>query len=148
MARWIGRQASRLMTDLIGEYRRLSVNGGDFLPANIQSYTPQITEEDRYYGEIIRYFVRFTTHTSPADIIEVNKSNYNQLKSNKFYTLVDVRWKVSGVLDDEYGLTDDNISIRLVTGVVTANKLSIELANETLMGIKDIIVDYKRFWQF
>lgn len=133
--------------DPIGVYDRVARVSSKVSPPTIQSYTPQITARDRTNGEIFRYFARFTTHTSSADITEVSKVTYTTLKKNSLYQVVKIRWKITGKLEDEFGLPNINTPVRLYTGVLTANQLSVELADETMKGIKEYITDYKRFWE-
>jgi hypothetical protein len=133
--------------DAIGDYDRVGRIASMIRPPKLESYTPQITKRDRSLGEINRYFARFTTHTSPADITEVSKVTYTSLKKNPLYQTVQIRWKISGKLDDEFGLPNINTPVRLYTGVVTANTISTQLANEKLLGLTSYITDYKRFWE-
>ena len=134
--------------DPVSDYVRVGQNVNKFQPVDIIPFTPAISKSDRQFGEITRYFVRFVTHKTSADIIEVDKTTYNALKKNSFYVTTQVRWKISGPLDDQNGLPNVNTPIRLVTGVVTANKLSVQLSDEELSGLSEYITDYKRFWQF
>lgn len=133
--------------DPIGDYDKVNKITALLKPADTPSYTPLITKRERSIGEIIRYFVRFNTHTSPADITEVSKTTYTLLKKNSLYKTLTIRWKVTGKLEDEFGLPDINTPVRLYTGVITANKMSTELANERLPGLIEYITDYQRFWE-
>jgi hypothetical protein len=135
--------------DPLGDYDRVGKIAPKLKPENIEVYTPRPTKRERQFGEITRYFVRFTTHLSAADILEVSNTTYTKLKRNPLYHTTNVRWRISGKLDDEFDLTNPHKPIRLYTGVVTANKLSIELANEEMPGLKDYIAEkYIRFWEF
>jgi hypothetical protein len=131
----------------IGDYDRVGRISSKIRPPKLEAYTPQITKRERMQGEVVRYFARFTTHTSPADITEVSKTTYTALRKNSLYQTVKIRWKITGKLEDEFGLPDINTPVRLYTGVLTANRMSTELANETLSGITEYITDYKRFWE-
>lgn len=131
-----------------GDYIRVSTNINKLEPMEILPYTPEISNDDRVYGEITRYFARFITHSSPSDIIEINKSTYTKLKKNDLYQTTSLRWKISGPLDDKMGLTNTTTSTRLSTGVLTANKMSVALAEEEMSGLKEYITDYKKFWIF
>jgi hypothetical protein len=135
-------------SDPRGDYARVGNNLDKLEPLEILPYTPEITPDDRKFGEIIRYFARFTTHSSPSDIIEISKSTYTKLKKNNLYQTTSIRWQISGPLDDKMGLTPSTSSTRLITGIMTANKMSTELGNEELPGLKEYITDYKKFWIF
>ncbi len=127
--------------DPLTDYVRVSKNLSNFVPEKIVPITPVISKVDRQIGEIVRYFVRFNTHSISADITEVDKKSFLKLKKNKFYTITSIRWLVSGPLDD---LEKSDI---LIPGVLTANKKSVELGDEELPGLADYITDYQRFWQ-
>lgn len=131
----------------INDYDRVGRIASLLKPLNIDAYTPPITKRERSIGEITRYFARFSTHTSSADITEVSKITYMTLRRNSLYQTARIRWKITGKLDDEFGLPDGNTPVRLYTGVITANRLSTDLANEHLSGLTDYITDYKRFWE-
>jgi len=133
--------------DPIGDYLRVTKIKNAIRPPDMIPYTPLISERDRRNGEIVRYFGRFITHTDPSDIVEVSKTTYNLLTQNALYQTVKIRWKVSGRLEDEYGLPNGNTQIRLYTGPLTANRLSVEFADELLPGIASYITDYTRFWE-
>lgn len=147
--------------DPLADYNRVGKIAPKLAPENIDVYTPNPSQRERAFGEILRYFVRFVTHKSPADIFEVSKTTYSRLSNNKLYKTISIRWRISGKLDDEYvkpnsterfsipeGLTIDPSYVRLYTGVVTANKLSVELADEDMPGIKNYLTNYIRFWKF
>lgn len=131
---------------LVDDYNKLNV-GSNLIPVNLQPYTPLVTKADTASGEISRYFVRFVTHTMPSDIVEVSKQTYQSVKANQFYIKVIIRWKIVGKLEDETGLTSDGNPITLYKGVLSSNRDSVLLAEETLVGIKLLISDFRRFWQ-
>lgn len=59
----------------------------------------KISTNDIKRGWIERYFVR-QVNNSNARIIEVGKSQYNELKSNPFYMGISFRWKITGKTHD------------------------------------------------
>ena len=157
------------MTNPIGVYDRVGKIASKLQPEKIEIYTPHPTQRDRQIGEVVRYFTRFITHQSSADIMEISNTTYAKLKTNKLYQTTKIRWKISGKLDDEYAklnadgtygplvkptsdLTIDPTLVRLYTGVITANKLSVVLVEEEMPGIRDYIgtvdTSYMRFWKF
>jgi len=129
----------------INKYESVSSNFSSFEPIEIVDYTPIISKNDRLFGEIQRFFVKFKTHNSPSDIIEVDENNFNKIKDNNFYQTTSIRWKISGNLDD---LPNEKLPVKFMPGIITANKKSVELGNEELPGLKEYITDYKRFWKF
>lgn len=151
--------------DPLADYARVGKIAPKLQPEDIKPYTPHPTQREYMFGEITRYFARFITHQSSADIIEISNTTYDKLRSNKLYTTTSIRWRITGKLDDEGAtlkpdgtydqivkinddLTIDSKIVRLYTGVVTANKLSVRLADEEMPGIKDYLTNYIRFWKF
>jgi hypothetical protein len=130
--------------DPIRDYIRVSTESNRFRPPLIETFTPSPTKLDRNLGEIQRYFVKFTTH-SDIDIIEVDKPTFTRLSINPTYRTTSIKWLISGPLDD---LPDKVNTTKLTLGVISMNKKSVELGNEDLPGLKNFIVDFKRFWQF
>jgi len=151
--------------DFRADYDRVGKIAPKLRPEDIPPYTPHPTKREYMFGEITRYFARFITHKSSGDITEISNTTYAKLKSNQLYSTISIRWRIAGKLDDEgatinpdgtYGtikridpdLTIDPNVIRLYTGVVTANKLSVALADEDMPGIRDYLTNYIRFWKF
>lgn len=128
-------------------YNQVSRPLNTFVPVRIFDYTPVITNDAVTTGEILRYFTRPVHQLSTSDIQEIDETTFTNLINHNFYTTVSLRWQIAGPLDDTYGLTDDQSIVRLRTGVITANTLNVELANEKLPGLSSIITDYSRFYQ-
>ena len=160
--------------DPLADYARVGKIAPKLKPESMEPYTPHPTKREYQFGEILRYFARFGTHKSSIDITEISNTTYAKLTANKLYSVISIRWRIVGKLDDEWamlnpdgtygpivqiteGLTIKRIDpdltigpnvIRLYTGVVTANKLSVALADEDMPGIKDYLTNYIRFWKF
>jgi len=111
----------------------------------IESYIPVITKQDRMQGYITRYFAR-PSNQHDGEIMEISKTTYDRVKSNPFYICVSIEWRISGDLEDKTPTISTPNSPRLqYTGVVTANRLSLELANETLPGMNHQITNMTQF---
>lgn len=132
--------------DMMDTYRRVGMSQL-FKPITIYDHTPTITPRDISRGEIIRYFARPAQQTSHVDIQEIDKSTYIKLQRNVLYTVVEVRWQISGPLYDEYTLTESESPIRLRSGVIDGNRRSVELADERLPGLRQVVTQYARFYQ-
>lgn len=135
-------------TDDMSVYLRNSTNAGVLAPLNIVYAIPRIGKSEIADQQVTRYFVRMTNFTSPADIVETNLTTYRQAKAHRMYTAISVNWKIGGPLGDTPLLTSTGTTIRIVTGVITANTISIELANEDMPGLIDYIGgNITRFYQ-
>jgi hypothetical protein len=128
------------------DYLQLNI-GVNLNPVNLEPYTPVPTKLEITNGEIVRYFARFATHVNTDDIVEISQQTYQSILSNKLYTKVSIRWKIRGSLEDEVGLTTEGDPITLYKGVITSNRDSVLLADETMPGIRFNINDFQRFWQ-
>jgi len=79
---------------------------------------PTIKKTDYDVGYFERYFLR-QVNNPLAQIVEVNKKQWTTFSSNKFYTKVSLRWKISGRVDT----------------VVDSNRKSLVEANKVIPGI-------------
>ena len=118
-----------------------------FAPVKILDYTPVVTPRDKERGEILRYFTRPTHQQAHTDIQEIDAVTYNTLRSNKFYTVVQIRWNITGPQLDEVQLTESGDTIKIRSGVESGNQRIVKLADEKLPGLVNAITNYMRFYQ-
>lgn len=127
-------------------YNTIASAPQSLLPVDIIEYNPILSKKEIENGAITRYFCRPLQQNSPSEIIEIDKQTFLQLQTHTLYNTIDIKWLIRGKLDDIMGLTDINTPVRIYTGVITANKLTIELANEKMPGIIHILTDYLKFY--
>jgi hypothetical protein len=135
------------MEEMFRVYERLGGSPQALLPVDVPDYVPIINKKDIDAGEIIRYFARPVHQHSSSEIVEIDKTTFQNLINKKLYNVVSLRWLIRGKVADIPGLTNINTPTRLYTGVRTANRLFIETADEKMPGLKTIITDYLKFWQ-
>ena len=133
--------------DMMDTYRRVNASPSTFTPIQIHDHTPTVESQDKVRGSLTRYFTRPVQQTSHTDIQEIDQRTYTKPRTNKLYTVVAVRWQISGPLIDEYSLTESETPVRLRSGVISGNQRSIELASETLVGLSQAVTNYSRFYQ-
>lgn len=109
-------------------------------------YYPEITEDDVDKGYVTRYFIRQSNHRT-GEIIEIDSGTYRKFKTNPLYKTIELEWKITGKLDDVFGPMDKNSPTRLITGVLTANRLAVEEADKDMPGLKNKLLNYAQFWQ-
>lgn len=112
----------------------------------VKAYYPVPTKREYEEGRMMRYFVRQANH-SVGEITEVAKTTYDRLRTNPFFKTVAVIWRISGDLDDVPGPRNVNTPTRLYTGVITANRLALELANEEMPGMINQITNLTQFYK-
>jgi hypothetical protein len=110
-------------------------------------YFPSITQDDISRGFMLRYFARQTNQTTEY-ITEIDKTEFDSLQSNKFYTTLELVWRITGALDDVAGPSVANSPTRSFTGLKTANQLALLAAEKTLPGIQSRIPNLTQFYQF
>lgn len=104
-------------------------------------FVPIISKQDIDNGSIIRYFAR-QSNVGHGEIIEIDKSKYDLLKTLPLYLAISIPWKISGSLDDIL-----SGPIRIFTGVLTANQLAVQDAENLMPGIKLKLINFQQFYQ-
>lgn len=100
---------------------------------------PVVTQQDAQRGYITRYFTRPVN--DKTNITELDKDQYDNLKSNPRFISVSLKWKIVGKRETKMFSSGTNIY-----GVADMNR--IEVANVDLVfgGLKNYIGDYLEFW--
>lgn len=112
----------------------------------VREYFPQPTTEDIDNEYLIRYFTR-PANQHAGEIYEISKQTFDRIKTNNLYKSISMKWRVSGKLDDVMASPDINTPVRLYTGVLTANKLSLDMAESEMSGMKQKITNYAQFYK-
>lgn len=90
------------------------------------------TEKDYKNGYMLRYFLRQVNNVQ-SKIIEVDKSQFTKFKNEDFYIKLEIKWKITGELQE---IIDTNLNI-------------INIANKTIAGIKNLLenklLEYSKF---
>jgi hypothetical protein len=115
-------------------YDSIGNAAASFKRVEIPSYMPTPTDDEIAKGYMDRYFVQRTTDQN-EEIIEVNKATFDMLQEHHMYRRVLVTWRIAGKLDDVMAPPNVNTPVRKYTGVLTANRLSLELAAKEMPAI-------------
>ncbi|KKN13663.1 hypothetical protein LCGC14_1004110 [marine sediment metagenome] len=105
---------------IIDSYRKVST--GTSILAITSPFVPVPTDADFEFGEIRRFFSQQANQPF-GEIVEIAKSTFTGLQQKSLFTVVEVRWKVSGP-------AEDTINVDPITGVETVDSLGIRNANE------------------
>ncbi len=106
--------------------------------------TPIITKEDLDNGYVLRYFARSISNTDASQIIEIDSSKFSLYSTISLYKTLKLVWKIRGKLEDVY---NSNGNIKLYTGIITANKKSIEDGDKVLSGLIQKLQNPAQFYQ-
>lgn len=110
--------------------------------ATLVAYIPKPTSDDYTRGYIMRFFVQKTSDIN-SPIIEVSYNNYLKLKTNPYYRLTKLRWKISGSLNPIY----DSSGVLEETGVPESNRISIKLASQKIKNLKLYLPNLLQFYK-
>jgi len=121
-------------------YKRLSGKRRGVVPS---PFRPKPTDKDYKVGEIRRYFAQQTTQPT-GEITEVSKAQFEALKTNPLYRVVDVRWKISGPVEDTLDPETEEVKI---VGAENSNKASIRIAAKTIPTIHRKLNNPLQFYQ-
>jgi len=122
-------------------YTALTDSPDTFKQVRISAYIPFVTDADIALGYIERYFVQRLLDPT-GEIVEITRNSHDALRSNPMYRLASLTWRVSGPLEDKL----DSGGIRSYTGVLTANRLSLELAMKTMPALNTKLINLKQYW--
>ena len=108
----------------------------DRIPSQV---LPTVTQTDAKNGFIIRYFVRQVTDKN--FIVEVNDSQYYELKENPRFVTTEIKWKIVG---KKQNMTLSNGS--KIFGVEDTNRVVVSEADLTFGGLLKYITSYLEYW--
>jgi len=117
---------------------------------NLEIFTIQIPEtivpipsnSDYSVGFIRRYFCQ-RANDENGNVFEISEETHDELKTNPFWKVGDVKWRISGPLDVVYkndGGIDD-------MGVRTSNKAAISLAVSSIKNISLYLPNILQFYK-
>ncbi len=127
------------MDEMIKKYKKLkSVVINTKIP---KTFFPTPKQSDYDTGVIDRYFVQLRD-TPGSPIFEVNKEIFYKFNNSNFYKGVQINWRISGKLEDEYTTQG-----ALIPSVTNSNKRSIMEAEKILPEINLYLVNLKQFYR-
>lgn len=100
---------------------------------------PVVTLSDKDNKFLKRYFVRRVTDLSL--IVEIDKKQYNEFKTNSRFITTEINWKIVGKKET---IKQSN-GIELF-GTIDTNKIAVTNADLTFGGLRNYITNYSEFW--
>jgi len=95
-----------------------------------KTIVPSPTKDDYYNGIITRFFTQKTNDIN-GFVYEIDLDTYNKLKSNPYWLIGNIYWRITGPLDMVY---NDNGMV-IDKGVYNSNRASIQLGAETIKNL-------------
>jgi hypothetical protein len=95
-----------------------------------KTIVPSPTEDDYYNGVITRFFTQKANDVN-GFVYEIDLDTYNDLKTNPYWLIDSIYWRIRGPLDMVYndnGMVTDK-------GVFNSNTSSIRLGAETIKNL-------------
>ena len=129
------------------DYSQLVSIPNSLLSIVIEDFNPAITPDDVDKGFIIRYFCK-QVNQKLGEIVEIDQNTFSKLSTNNMYKTIQMTWRISGILDDIPGPPNINMPTRLYTGVITANKLSVQAAEKELPGMVNKVINFQQYYIF
>jgi len=99
---------------------------------------PSISKSDIQLGYVIRYFVKFVSNTQ---IYEIDKTQYNIFAKNPFYTAIQLKWYITGQIEDIITPSGE-----VIKGTRQRNASSIDYYDKELMGLRFVLLDPLQFY--
>ena len=121
--------------DLIKDKKIYSLN----IPKTI---VPSPTDDDYSNGVIDRFFTQKVNDYN-GFVYEIDSNTYNDLKSNPYWAIEIVKWRIKGPLDMVY---NDNGMV-IDKGVFNANTASIRLGAETIKNLGLYLPNILQFYK-
>lgn len=121
-------------------YKKLKKNSFFNLRETVKTNIPKPTQIDYKKGWIQRFFVQ-KTNDKTAPIHEVDSAQYSILASRPIFTLVSIRWRISGPKDTQY----DSIGNIMDKGVKESNRIAISLVSDKIPNLKMYLPNLLQF---
>ena len=112
-------------------YNKLKKKSFFNLREKVRTSIPTPTEIDYKRGWIQRFFVQ-KTNDKGSPIYEVDSAQYSLLGSRPIFTLVSIRWRISGPKDAQY----DSKGNVMDKGVKESNRIAINLVADKIPNLK------------
>jgi hypothetical protein len=127
-------------TDVVQKfYKKKESELRDLLDINPIPVRPVVTQQDATNGYLFRYFIRPVN--DKTHIVEIDKKQYDILKSNARFITVSIKWKIVGKRETNTLQNGANMY-----GVGDMNRIEVADADLKFGGLKDYIGDYLEFW--
>jgi hypothetical protein len=121
-------------------YNKLKKKSFFSLRETVRTNIPTPTSIDYKRGWVQRYFAQKTNDKGSA-IYEVDSAQFSLLTSRPIFTLVSIRWRISGPIDAQY----DSKGNVMDKGVKESNRIAISLVADRIPNLKMYLPNLLQF---
>ncbi len=108
-----------------------------------KAFIPTPTKADFEFGEVQRFFTQ-QANKSNGEIIEISKGKAGTLSRKSLFTVVDLRWKISG---PERSLINPATGDVELFGVREANRAAIDAASKKIPALSKKLTNLTQLWR-
>jgi len=131
------------MDNIVDRYNKLTAGKYDLgVNKKVKTHIPKPTEFDYKKGYLVRYFCQ-KTNDKGSPIYEVNSNQFSTYKSNPYYEVVSLRWRIRGPKNAEY----DNGGNILDKSVSESNRIAISLVKNKIPNLKLYLPNLLQFYK-
>lgn len=106
-------------------------------------FIPRPTDADFDFGEIRRYFSQQANQLS-GEVVETSKLVFETLTKKSLFTVVELRWKISGLANDTTDPSTGEVDVR---GVRSSNKAAVAEAAKVIPAITNKLSNTLQLWR-
>lgn len=118
-------------------------NSGSFASTQIpDTHLPNPSDSDYSDGVITRYFIQ-KANDKISPVFEIDESNYSNLKSNPFWSTVELQWRIRGELEPVFNEKGTLID----PGVRNFNLNQIAKFQKTIPPLRSYLINPTQFYK-
>ena len=110
-------------------------------PITPKAYSLQKRDLDYQKGHTLRYFCQKSTDIS-SPIFEISSTGFTTMKSNPYFSVAQLKWRISGPIDPVLGSDGKTISDM---GVLHSNRNSIQLTENEIPALRLYLVNLTQY---
>lgn len=127
--------------EMLDAYRKNATNSS--MLAVTSTFVPRPSSADFEFGEIRRFFSQ-QTNQPIGEITETSKGVFDTLTQKSLFTVVELRWKISGPADD----TTDPVTGEVAAhGVQSSNSAAVQVASEVMPALASKLTNTLQLWR-
>lgn len=127
--------------EMLDTYRSSATNSS--MLALTSTFIPRPSNVDFDFGEIRRYFSQQANQPN-GEVVETSKLVFETLTKKSLFTVVELRWKISGLVDDTTDPSTGEVDVR---GVRSSNKAAIAEAAKVIPAITNKLSNTLQLWR-